>query len=817
MKKFFTLFAVLGILSVAAVKAQDFPSDPGDLKVDLLLYAADVESQEDTLQGYTPNGGGVYNAGDTVEISAVEIPGYTFFTWSDQVSEITRRIAVNESMTLAALYQHDQYLITFLDDNGTEVTSGQYNYGDPLTAPEAPFRENTAEFTFNFRGWNPEVTVVTGPQTYVAVWDTIVNKYEIKFLNWNDEVLQSDSLEYGVTPEYRGNDPVRETLDGVEYEFSGWAPEPQPVTADAQYIAQFTSKDLEFTVHFQQYERDSVIIAHYGDQLELFATAAESDHFTQWSDGDVDNPRLVIIVSDTTFQALFEVNRYEISFFDWNETLLQRDTVDYGTMPQFRGEEPTRPDVEGQSYKFSGWFPELAIATADAQYTAQYTTEDIIYNVTIVLDKDTSYQEANYGSQLTLYAQDNDERHFLRWQDGEQGASRQVIIVSDSTFVAIYGDSHVDIEVAAGQWNFICLPEKTVGGEWQLSEMNTNELSEVSWGTYNGAVRAASRSGWENVVPSEAKKGFILYSSIAGRLRLDIYPENLNQTSVTTELNAYASVHPENANWNFVGNPINAEIGAENIVVSGTDEPTATVWNGTAYDNMLITSGDFRIQPLQAFFIQTSGTGQLTFSGNDNGLNGPNGQDNGNDPFNDPQPAPRHAPQVAENSRIDIQATAGGYTDKTRVIFRANSSVKYEAGRDASKFITATAPIQMYFLDVDNIQCAQMVRPVGDDNMRLGYMLLNAGNINIDMPVFADEYELYDALTDRAYDLSETISIYSEKGTFNNRLMLRPIRKVATSMDNTAAEVVATKVLINDQLYLIRDGKMYSVQGQVVR
>jgi hypothetical protein len=41
--------------------------------------------------------------------------------------------------------------------------------------------------------------------------------------------------------------------------------------------------------------------------------------------------------------------------------------------------------------------------------------------------------------------------------------------------------------------------------------------------------------------------------------------------------------------------------------------------------------------------------------------------------------------------------------------------------------------------------------------------------------------------------------------------------KVATGVDNTSAQTVTTKVLINDQLYLLRDGKMYTVQGQVVR
>ena len=800
MKKIFTLIAVLGIISGAAVKAQDFPSDPGELMVDLTLYAADIEIQEDSIPGYAPLGGGVYNAGTTVEISAREIPGYTFVTWSDQEQAQTRQITVNESMTLAAHYQYDQYLITFLNDDSTVVTSGHYHYGDPLTEPDAPYKENTAQYTYNFIGWSPEVTTVTAPQTYVAVWDTIVNKYAVKFRNWNGEELQSDSIEYGVVPQYSGDQPTRPTEDGIEYTFSGWDPEPVAVIADAEYFAQFNTQEIDFIVHFIQYEQDSVILAHYNDQLELLAVPAESDYFVQWSDGEIDNPRLVNIVSDTTFTAQFEINRYDIAFFNWDETVLQRDTLDYGTMPQFRGEEPTRPEDQGIRYTFSGWFPTLEVATSNAYYTAQFTPENIEYNVLVVLDGDTSVYTYYYGNEVSLSAPDNNDRHFLRWTDGETSAERTVIIVSDTLFSAEYGDSFVAINIAANQWNFICLPTRYDNNAWDESDFNISELANVSWGTYNGAVRAEAKSGWEATESFVAQRGYILYSAIAGRLRLNTYPELLDQSYLTTTLSAFEAAYPENANWNFVGNPLTIEAGADRIEVTGTDEPTATVWNGTGYDNMLISSADFKLQPLQAFFIQTAGAGSIAFSGNGNS-----------------NPAPLRAPQVEENSRIDIEATAAGYTDKTRVIFRSNSSVRYEAGRDASKFVTATAPIQMYFLDVDNVKCAQMVRPAGDDDMRLAYMLLNPGTININMPVYAEQYELYDALTGQYYDLSETVSIYSEKGTFNNRLSLRPSRKVPTGISNTANEVVATKVIINDQLYLIRDGKMYSVEGQLVR
>ena len=97
--------------------------------------------------------------------------------------------------------------------------------------------------------------------------------------------------------------------------------------------------------------------------------------------------------------------------------------------------------------------------------------------------------------------------------------------------------------------------------------------------------------------------------------------------------------------------------------------------------------------------------------------------------------------------------------------------------------------------------------------MRLGYMIRTAGEMEINMPVYAEDYELYDALTDRSYNLSETVSIYSEAGTYNNRLSLRPIKRVPTAVDNIAAGSTTTKLMLNGQLYIVRDGKMFTVQG----
>ena len=59
---------------------------------------------------------------------------------------------------------------------------------------------------------------------------------------------------------------------------------------------------------------------HYGDTVTLTATANNGYHFTQWSDGDTDNPRVLSLTQDTTLTAYFEINTYQL-------TVLANDTT----------------------------------------------------------------------------------------------------------------------------------------------------------------------------------------------------------------------------------------------------------------------------------------------------------------------------------------------------------------------------------------------------------------------------------------------------------------------------------------------------------
>ena len=72
------------------------------------------------------------------------------------------------------------------------------------------------------------------------------------------------------------------------------------------------------------------------------------------------------VTEDMTITALYQINRYQVRFYDWDNTLLKTDSVDY----QSAATAPADPTREG--YTFLGWDKDFSSITADLDVYAQY-------------------------------------------------------------------------------------------------------------------------------------------------------------------------------------------------------------------------------------------------------------------------------------------------------------------------------------------------------------------------------------------------------------------------------------------------------------
>ncbi len=216
-----------------------------------------------------------------------------------------------------------------------------------------------------------------------------------------------------------------------------------------------------------------------GNTVSITATPAMGYHFTQWQDGNTDNPRQVEVKSSANFTASFAPNEYTILFVNEDGTELQKSLMAYGTTPVYNGATPTKPASNQYTHTFVGWTPAIAIVTGDATYTATYTSSVNSYTLTLsgengVVTGAGSYE---YGSVVNISATPLECYQFKQWSDGNTNATREITVTDDIELEAIFevitytitiesaNQEHgtVTIEVVGNQGNPSSTPSVGIG------------------------------------------------------------------------------------------------------------------------------------------------------------------------------------------------------------------------------------------------------------------------------------------------------------------------------------------------------------------
>lgn len=132
---------------------------------------------------------------------------------------------------------------------------------DPITEGyiDTPTKESTAQYSYEYYGWDRTFARVTAPLTVNAVYTETVRTYTVYFCNEDGTVLQTvENVPYGSSASYTGDTPAK-----TDYEFLGWSPEAESITGDTYCYAQFRFSGL-YSVRFMErtmsgeYENDRV-------------------------------------------------------------------------------------------------------------------------------------------------------------------------------------------------------------------------------------------------------------------------------------------------------------------------------------------------------------------------------------------------------------------------------------------------------------------------------------------------------------------------------------------------------------------------------
>lgn len=148
-----------------------------------------------------------------------------------------------------------KFTVTWIDEDGTVLeTDENVLYGTtPTYDGDEPEKAATAQYTYEFTGWTPEITPVTGDVTYKAVYTPTLRKYTVTWKDWDGEVLETDkNVPYGTPPSYDGDKPEKAEDSEYTYEFVGWSETPNGdqldslplVTEDVTYYAVYEKTEI---------------------------------------------------------------------------------------------------------------------------------------------------------------------------------------------------------------------------------------------------------------------------------------------------------------------------------------------------------------------------------------------------------------------------------------------------------------------------------------------------------------------------------------------------------------------------------------------
>lgn len=215
-------------------------------------------------------------------ITAPENPaktGYTFKAWD---KEIPANMPA-ENITIKAIWQINQYTVTFDSNGGTEVAPITQDYASEITAPENPTRVG-----YEFAGWDKEIpaTMPAEDMTITAQWTA--KKFIYTFNKKDDKSnVASDVIEIEQTFDADVVMPTDEQLEWEGHTFEKYVETvPEKVTEDGEktFTAQYSINTYKVTYYLND-EVVNVAEVKYGEAIPAYEpTVEEGMKFDGWQE-----------------------------------------------------------------------------------------------------------------------------------------------------------------------------------------------------------------------------------------------------------------------------------------------------------------------------------------------------------------------------------------------------------------------------------------------------------------------------------------------------------------------------------------------------
>lgn len=400
------------------------------------------------------SGSGVYYYQNLVSISATPVYGYHFSQWNDGNTQNPRTIVINQDSAFTAYFAPNTYSIVGTSNSttmGSVSGGGNYTYLHEMSLTATP------AFGYHFVQWNDQIT--DNPRTITVTRDSAftaqfaANSYTLT-AEPNDPTMGSA---YG-SGTYNFNTTATMTaVAEYGYHFTQWSDgvtdNPRTVTVQnsATYTAQFEINSYIITVQSSNPAIGTTSGGgsyNYLTPVNISANPNAGYHFTQWSDGNTDNPRLVTVTQNATYTAQFAINSYAVGVASSNSNM---GSVS-GSGTYNHNSTATLTATAYYGYHFVQWQdgntdnPRSVVVTDSAQYTAQFDYNSYLVTANssnVTLGSATGGGSYNYLSQVALTAVAVPHYHFTMWNDSIEDNPRTITVTRDTTLTAHFAiDRH---------------------------------------------------------------------------------------------------------------------------------------------------------------------------------------------------------------------------------------------------------------------------------------------------------------------------------------------------------------------------------------
>ncbi len=752
---------------------------------------------------------------------------YDFTGWSPALGKVT------SDVTYTATYneQPRKYTIIFRQEGGVEIER-QF-----LTHNEMPACENVPTKPGHTLEWSPAIAAVTGDATYTATWlEEPPTEYAITFYDYDGvtKLKPTDETPYmvavGATPEAPADPNGKAAWAEAEgnkeftYVFDHWSPaiEEVSLTSAKSYTAVYSEVAKTYEIKFYK-ENGTTLIST--QNLPYGATptppvvskenpVANTTYTLVWKTLD-EASGIQTVMGPASYKPTYiaEENRYTRYTVTLSANIPAGVTL-IGAGTYDEGESVTIQAIPAEGYEFVKWNdgetnPERVISsiadniTLTAEVSATAVAEDLEIPATgkITLTENTTKHDLVITSVIT--------------SDGSNSGE-----LIGANYLTLTGDAYFDLNInaQAKTWYAVAVPwEVSVEDGIFVNGVKQSVNSNFYLLTYNSEDRAtngASSSNWTFENNTCIMKPGTLYMIYMVNGADVIRFKKKDGQILTTSLNVYAhsSANVIDAGWNGIANPalyhayLNAQ--AETYGTANYGQKYKPV--DDSYDPIDMKNNKLIVG--QPVFVQVKDPKTVVAEANNTGFSAPR----------------RRVAPVVDNAYYEVHISAGeAYTDRLYLQTLEDKEDRYVIGLDLAKAGVSTKVAQMWVNRYNAKLCVNTTAPVGKTaTYPLGISVPENGTYQISSATeMQANQELYvtrngSAIWNLAYG---PYTVTLDKGTYSEygiKLIQSNAPAVTTGVDQTQTtndKLQIQKVIIENQVYIVREGELYTITGQKVQ